>query len=152
MHAKAGQLEQAHAVVANACPDASSDERVTALAGDLNTNGRVIKAMTGSDRFNRWGMHYLRALRRAHQVQQCTNFVDPGVQVYGGALFAELRKAGDALFLALPPPRPAQPQCPMCNQRFTPSTIEAHVERCMAGTPNVGAGRAIIARNNPPPA
>jgi Mg-chelatase subunit ChlD len=107
--ATAGNLDEAHAVVGAVVPPASSDERLNALAGDLNSSGRAIKAMTGMDRFNRWGKHYLRALRRAHQVQQCTNFVDPGVQVYGGALFAQLRKAGDELFLALPPPRPAQP-------------------------------------------
>jgi hypothetical protein len=147
-----GKLDEAHAVMRTVCPAASSDERVNALAGDLNTSGRAIKAMTGSDRFNRWGKHYLRALRRAHQVQQCTNFVDPGVQVYGGALFAQLRKSGDELFVSLPPPRAAQPTCPMCSGQFTTATIEAHVERCMAGTPNVGAGRAVIARNNPPPA
>lgn len=81
----------------------SEDGRTAALRGDLE--GRLAKALQGQDRFNRWGKHYLRALTRAHQVQQCTNFMDPGLQVYGGEKFRENRDAGDAIFLSLPAPK-----------------------------------------------
>ena len=79
------------------------DARLAALKGDLN--GRMAKALQGQDRFNRWGKHYLRALTRSHQLSQCTNFMDPGLQVYGGELFREHRDAGDQVFLSLPPPK-----------------------------------------------
>ena len=53
-------------------PDAISALRV-------DTNGRMLKAFDGMDRFNRWGSHYVRSLMRAHQLQQSTNFMDPGL-------------------------------------------------------------------------
>jgi hypothetical protein len=31
--------------------------------------------------FERWGKHYLPSLARAHLLQQCNNFKDPGIQV-----------------------------------------------------------------------
>lgn len=39
----------------------------------------------------RWGRHYLLSLARAHHLQICSNFKDPGVQFYGGPLFKSLR-------------------------------------------------------------
>merc|ERR1719160_411432 len=72
----------------------------------------MTKALQGRDRFNRWGMHYLRALIRAHQLQTCTNFMDPGLQVYGGTVFKALRDEGDSIFLKLPPPKPAKAPAP----------------------------------------
>lgn len=71
-----------------------------------DVDGRMTKALDGKDRFNRWGKHYLRALTRAHQLQLCTNFMDPGLQVYGGMLFRGLRDEGDAVFCSLPAPKP----------------------------------------------
>merc|ERR1740130_1697983 len=70
--------------------------------------GRMSKALKGKERFNRWGKHYIKALMRAHQVQQCTNFMDPGLQAYGGDLFLSLRDEGDDIFLSLPPPNPSR--------------------------------------------
>merc|ERR1712070_413051 len=71
-----------------------------------DVSGRMTKAIQGRDRFIRWGKHYLRALTRAHQVQVCTNFMDAGLQVYGGARFKELRSLGDEVFVSLPMPKP----------------------------------------------
>lgn len=79
------------------------DGRLTALSADVG--GRMSKALQGKERFNRWGKHYLRALMRAHQLQVCTNFMDPGLQLYGGSLFRSLRARGDSIFLTLPPPK-----------------------------------------------
>lgn len=42
----------------------NEDENLVALRKD--TDGRMMKALNGKTRFNRWGKHYLRALCRSH--------------------------------------------------------------------------------------
>merc|ERR1712196_34753 len=87
--------------------------------------------MGGKARFDRWGKHYIRALMRSHQLQQCTNFLDPGVQVYGGRQFKILREKGDHIFTSLPPP--------------TPSGNSAAVVRTSTYTPPVAAASPQVA-------
>eukprot|EP01084_Bolivina_argentea_P314316 544418_1 len=70
----------------------TANSRLEALNNDVQ--GRFNKSFQGEARFNRWGKHYLRALLRAHQLNMCTNFMDPGLQVNGGNLFRELRAKG----------------------------------------------------------
>jgi len=96
-----------------------AEPEVEGLKGDVA--GRMSKALRGQARFKRWGRHYLRAILRAHQLQVCTNFMDGGVQAYGGALFRALRSQGDAAFLALPPPVHA-PTRPDRNRSFSSSS------------------------------
>merc|ERR1712232_1029444 len=74
----------------------SGDIRLDALKVDVV--GRMLKALSGQDRFERWGKHYLLALTRSHQLQLCTNWLDAGLQVYGGELFRALRCKGDTTF------------------------------------------------------
>jgi len=57
--------------------------------------------------FARWGEHYMRSYLRAQQLEQCMNFKDPGLQIYGGDLFHENQMAADKAFDALPPPEPS---------------------------------------------
>jgi len=76
-----------------------ADRRVVGLLEDLR--GRMSKALTTTERFSRWGQHYLRAIVRSHQLQQCTNFMDAGLQCYGGYLFSQLREQGGKTFLTL---------------------------------------------------
>lgn len=64
----------------------------------------VTVTSASSQRYNKWGQHYLPSLSRSHTLQQCTNFKDPGLQVYGGAVFKSTRDEGDDVFVALPPP------------------------------------------------
>eukprot|EP01084_Bolivina_argentea_P306288 529264_1 len=85
----------------------SANSRLEALNNDVQ--GRLNKAFIGEPRFNRWGKYYLRALLRAHQLNMCTNFMDPGLQVNGGNLFRELRAKGDEVFINLPSPKPSYP-------------------------------------------
>lgn len=80
----------------------SGEPRVKALKEDAD--GQVTEALSRRDWYQGWGAHYLRSLSRAHLLQQCNNFKDPGVQVYGGALFERVREQADDTFLALPPP------------------------------------------------
>jgi len=44
----------------------NADEHISALRKD--TDGRMMKALNGKARFNRWGKHYLRSLCRFHQI------------------------------------------------------------------------------------
>lgn len=71
------------------------------------SEGQVMKAFERSDWFKRWGQHYLKSLVRAHAAQQCANFRDKSLQMYGGPLFRELRDAADKLFCRLPAPAPS---------------------------------------------
>ena len=74
---------------------------------------QVLQALSRQDWWVRWGKHYLQSLQRAHELQQCNNFKDPGVQFYGGALFRDVRDFADDQFCSLPAPvpkpRPPQP-------------------------------------------
>lgn len=88
-----------------------AEARLVSLKNDVE--GRMSKAFKGKERFNRWGKHYLRALMRAHQIQQCTNFMDPGLQTYAGRLFCALRTIGEEVFFSLPPPKPSKALAPV---------------------------------------
>jgi len=108
---KAGEADEAMTTLKSALTSSfpsqeAANETFTTLKTDVD--GRMTKALDGMDRFNRWGKHYLRALTRAHQLQVCTNFMDAGLQVYGGKLFKGLRDEGDDVFLSLPPPKPSK--------------------------------------------
>ena len=78
---------------------------VTGMIEDLT--GQATEAISTQAAWTKWGRHYLPSLARAHQLQQCNNFKDPGVQHYGGDLFRELRDCADAGFLKLLPPTPS---------------------------------------------
>ena len=90
-------------------PDSIARAYITAMSKDVG--GRMLKALTGVKRYQRWGRHYLRAISRAHQISVCANFMDAGLQLYGGKFFQSLRDKGDKVFLSIPmaPPR-YQPQ------------------------------------------
>jgi hypothetical protein len=84
-----------------------NDLRIKALLRDVRsiTEGEGQVGMAPAH-FWRWGEHYLRAYKRAQELQQCMNFKDPGLQIYGGTLFHHLQEDGDRLFCTLPAPRP----------------------------------------------
>lgn len=58
--------------------------------------------------FTKWGEHYMRSYLSAQTLQQCMNFKDPGLQIYGGELFHTLQEAGDTAFVTLPAPKPSR--------------------------------------------
>ena len=57
--------------------------------------------------YNKWGKHYLRAYLKAQELEQCMNFKDHGLQIYGGALFRTVQAEGEAMFSALPALEPS---------------------------------------------
>merc|ERR1719240_2387969 len=73
--------------------------------GDLlqDLEGQVALAVSRQDWYQKWGTHYLPSLQRAHALQLCNNFKDPGVQHYGGDVFREVRDFADDQFNELPP-------------------------------------------------
>ncbi|CAF1510461.1 unnamed protein product [Adineta ricciae] len=85
----------------------ATDDKYTAdLLTDLT--GQVKEAFSRQDWFNKWGVHYLPSITRAHLLQQCNNFKDPGVQHYGqGELFSSVRDEMDEMFCSLPAPQPS---------------------------------------------
>ena len=113
--------------VGTACADAHE------LIADLD--GQVTLAVKDQASFGRWGAHYLLSLARSHQRQQCGNFKDPGLQVYGrdSVLFQASRDEIDKAFDNLPPPKP--------SARPRPSAP--------GGAPMVGGGMARSRRLAP---
>ena len=82
-----------------------TDTVIQAYLKDIE--GEVTTAIQLDDHYRRWGRHYLLSLMNAHSRQECNNFKDPGVQVYGGALFKKLQDEIDDVFNELPPPKPS---------------------------------------------
>jgi len=89
--------------------------------------GQVSEAISRKDWYQRWGGHYLPSLQCAHQMEQCNNFKDPGVQGYGGKVFEAIRDIADDTFMKLPPPEPSI----VNRQRMAP--IPAHLAPGGAG-------------------
>lgn len=85
-------------------PHVASSPFVRALTEDVR--GQVAEAFSKQEWFMRWGRHYLLSLARAHQVQACINFKDPGMQLYVSPAFAQMRDYVDSLFCNLAPPVP----------------------------------------------
>lgn len=90
------------------------DPRMADLCNDLK--GQTTESLKPAY-WQKWGRHFLPSLVGAHRLQQCNNFKDPGVQHYGGDLFAELRDASEEQFLKLPPPTPS-----ISVRSYTPSS------------------------------
>jgi hypothetical protein len=81
-------------------------EPSTALTLDITS--QVIQGLEPKH-WSRWGMHYLPSLARSHKRQQCSNFKDEGLQVYGrdSSIFTSTRDSIDKMFDSLPPPEPS---------------------------------------------
>merc|ERR1719384_2417578 len=83
------------------------DPKIQALLEDVV--GQVTEAFSKTEWFKKWGRHYIPSLQCGHRMQLCNNFKDPGVQLYGGALFKEIQTFADDIFLKLPAPVPSAP-------------------------------------------
>ena len=107
--AKRADFPGAQAVVAQLLAELRSVQPRSASidAMQADVEGQLTEAISREDWYTKWGGHYLPSLGRAHQLQQCNNFKDPGIQQYGGDLFKTLRDHADDLFCKLPPPKPS---------------------------------------------
>ncbi|KDQ06762.1 hypothetical protein BOTBODRAFT_181289 [Botryobasidium botryosum FD-172 SS1] len=100
---KAVKLKELSSTMRASLPNHSN---ALALADDID--GQVALALNDLAYFEKWGRHYLPFIARAHQRQQCGNFKDAGLLVYGkdSPLFQRVRDEMDSAFDTLPPPKP----------------------------------------------
>lgn len=89
----------------------TNDDRIIGLLREYKsstkTQEQLSKAVQTYEDLNRWGKHHIRAAIIAHKMKQCNNFRDPGVQVYGGELFKEIRERINDIYNTLPAPIPS---------------------------------------------
>lgn len=88
----------------------STNEGIKSIVRDVqsDTEGEGQIGMASSRvHFERWGGHYMRAYLRSQELQQCMNFKDPGLQIYGGPVFRSIQTDADTIFCTLPPPKPS---------------------------------------------
>lgn len=71
-----------------------------------DTEGQIQLALS-QKYFKTWGVHYLRSILRAHLLQVCNNFKDPGVQCYGGASINNLKDEINKIFDSQKPREPS---------------------------------------------
>ena len=57
--------------------------------------------------FKKWGEFYCDQLSRSLNLEQCCNFKDAAVQVFGGDKFKEIVDHSSDMFDSLPPPTPS---------------------------------------------
>lgn len=57
--------------------------------------------------FKTWGQYYIPSLMFAYQQEQCHNFRDKAIQLFGGSYFKNLCDDIEDLFLKIPPPKPS---------------------------------------------
>jgi len=96
------------------------------LLDDLN--GQVREAVVASA-YRKWGRHYLPSLALAHWTQQCNNFLDKGIQEYGGPTFQITRDALEKAFNALPAPKPVHRDAVVYRMRSSGRRVTAAPER-----------------------
>jgi Mg-chelatase subunit ChlD len=73
------------------------------LIDDDPNHGQIDKAFD-KKYYNKWGKDYLRSFLLFHITEQCGNFKDESLQLYGGEQFKEYRKKCNKIFLEIPPP------------------------------------------------
>ncbi|KZP04940.1 hypothetical protein FIBSPDRAFT_806235 [Athelia psychrophila] len=109
---KTGNLEEAQAAFSKIDHEIASSP----ILADYAPAHAVVRDITGQGmlgvepaHFARWGKHYFPSLARAHARQQCANFKDPGLQVYGqnSKVFQQERNELAEKFDTLPPPTPS---------------------------------------------
>ena len=117
----------------------SGSETIEQLLKDLKSSseneGQILKAVSRLDWYNKWGKHYLLSIQNAHMLQQCNNFKDPGVQLYGDKCFINLRDEVEDIFCKIPPPKPS-----VASYGGTRSINTATAPRTMSSYMNASGG------------
>jgi len=73
------------------------------LINEDPNHGQIEKAFS-DEYYEKWGLDYLLSFLRFHILEQCGNFKDQTLKLYGGNDFEEMRKIGNKIFVNLPPP------------------------------------------------
>lgn len=68
---------------------------------------QVSLSVSRMDWWRRWGKPYIKNLIKSNIFQECSNFKDHSLQLYGGELFNQLRDTIDDIFGKLPHPTPS---------------------------------------------
>lgn len=71
-----------------------------------DVNDQVKEAISRRDWWDRWGKPYFINLAKSHILQECSNFKDESLQLYGGSLFRKFTDIIEDTFTKLPPPIP----------------------------------------------
>jgi Mg-chelatase subunit ChlD len=124
-------------------PESQSHTILKALREDLT--GQITEAYSREDWHTKWGKHYLLSLARAHELQRCTNFKDPGLQIYATTKFGMIRDDAEEIFCGIPPPTPSRR---VDSRRYQPvasmSTYYNAAAGCLArGNVRLADGRYV---------
>ena len=89
----------------------TEDEYLSRLIRDFESKvseqeGQIKIAISKQEYWQKWGVHYFPALQIAHEIEMCTNFKDPGIQLYASSMFKKAQNKIDTIFIKLPPPEP----------------------------------------------
>lgn len=112
--------------------DYTSNDYVKKVIEDVT--GQISIALSNSEYYNKWGKHYLLSLGFSHQLQICSNFKDPGLQLYSSQEFEKLRTELDILFSTISPPTPSVIST---RSSYTPVNMSSYYDAnapCFAGS------------------
>jgi hypothetical protein len=74
---------------------------------DDPNKGQLTKAVSRPEWFEQWGMHYLKAISRAHQLERCITFKELSPQHYMSSELKTEQKRIEQIFCDLPAPEPS---------------------------------------------
>ena len=123
--------------------DHSINDYIRNILADVT--GQIKMAISNADYFDKWGRHYLLSLGMSHELQNCSNFKDPGLQLYTNPAFENIRTNLDTLFLTIPAPVPtARTQNSSSTTRTRTTTMRSYHNSsapcfsglCVVQTPN----------------
>jgi len=128
-------------------------EKIAELLKDLKSDdpdqAQITKAVSRLDWYNKWGRHYLPANQMGHQHQQCINFKDPGLQLYGSDAFSELREQVEEKFCKIPSPKPsARPTYRSISTSVAPRTTPINMTRYVNSGGGCFDGECKVTINN----
>jgi hypothetical protein len=89
--------------------------------------GQVMEAIV-KDAYHKWGRHFLPSVSLAHETQTCNNFLDPGLQNYGGQTFKEVRDRLADIFGDLKAPEPSLRQQVVARARAEGRVVGTQLE------------------------
>lgn len=105
---------------------------------DLN-KGQLAKAVSRSDWFQQWGVHYLKSICRAHQLEKCITFKELSPQHYINQQYKSEQTRIEKIFCDLPAPTPSNRpyKYNLANTKVSMSTYYVQSGGCFDGNGKV---------------